>query len=136
MGVEDQFCVGQLNQNNFGNCPYLRSSTHLFIYLFMKEGSLFCFILYCNYEIHQTRMLQIMFLTSLESSQQERTNRWCMGLVVPWWLDLRCKQKFLNIEWFFHWNFRRNWNVPLVLLERSWNLFAKIWIQNVRDIDF
>jgi len=38
--------------------------------------------------------------------------------------------------------FRRNWNVPLVLRERScsagflWNLFGKIWIQNVGDIDF
>jgi hypothetical protein len=37
-------------------------------------------------------------------------------------------QKFLNIERFFHWkfelkhswNFWRNWNVPLVFLERSW----------------
>jgi hypothetical protein len=33
-------------------------------------------------------------------------------------------QKFLNIEGLLHWNcswkFRRNWNVPLVLLERSW----------------
>jgi hypothetical protein len=35
-------------------------------------------------------------------------------------------QKFLNIEWFLHiklirsWKFRRNWNVPLVLLERYW----------------
>jgi hypothetical protein len=32
--------------------------------LSMKEGSLFC-----SYEIHQTRMLQIVFLVSLESSQ-------------------------------------------------------------------
>ncbi len=31
--------------------------------LSMKEGSLFC-----NYEIHLTRMLQIVFLVSLESS--------------------------------------------------------------------
>jgi hypothetical protein len=56
-------------------------------------------------------------------------------------------QKFLNIKWFFHWklnwiklnhswNFWRNWNVSLVLLERSssWagfkrNLFDK-------DLDF
>ncbi len=33
-------------------------------HLSMKEGSLFC-----SYEIHQTRMLQIVFLVSLESSQ-------------------------------------------------------------------
>jgi len=37
-------------------------------------------------------------------------------------------KKFLNIEWFLHrtlklnhsWKFRRYWNVPLVLLGRSW----------------
>jgi hypothetical protein len=40
------------------------------IYLSMKEGSLlFCFV--CTYdEIHRTGVLQIMFLVSLESSQQ------------------------------------------------------------------
>jgi hypothetical protein len=32
----------------------------------MKEGSLF--VLFCTYEIHQTKMLQIMFLVSLETS--------------------------------------------------------------------
>jgi hypothetical protein len=33
----------------------------------MKEGSLFCFVY--TYEIHQIKMLQIMFLVSLESSR-------------------------------------------------------------------
>ncbi len=60
--------------------------------LSMKEGGLFC-----NYEIHRTGMLQIVFVVSLESS------RWggvhglgsvMFGLAV---------QKFLNIEWFLHW---------------------------------
>ncbi len=37
--------------------------------LSMKEGSLFN--LFCSYKIHQTGMLQIVFLVSLESSQQE-----------------------------------------------------------------
>jgi len=53
----------------------------------MKEGSLFC-----SYEIHQTRMLQIMFLVSLESCQQGGVHglgSMTFGLVV---------QKFLNIE--------------------------------------
>jgi hypothetical protein len=36
----------------------------------MKEGSLFCFVLFCSYEIHKPGMLlQIMFLVSLESSR-------------------------------------------------------------------
>jgi hypothetical protein len=56
----------------------------------MKEGSLFCFN---SYEIHRTRMLQIMFLVSLENSQQEGVvcglGSMAFGLAV---------QKFLNIE--------------------------------------
>jgi hypothetical protein len=62
----------------------------------MKEGILFFFILSCNYEIHQTKMLQIVFLVSLESSQWKGVHGFgsmTFGLVV---------QKFSNIEWFFH----------------------------------
>jgi hypothetical protein len=59
-------------------------------HLYMKEGSLF--VLFCSYEIHQIKMLQIVFLVCLESSQG-RGVHWlgCMmfGLVM---------QKFLNIE--------------------------------------
>ncbi len=88
----------------------------------MKEGSLFC-----SYEIHGTRMLQVVFflvvfLESLKISRRGGVHglvSMMFGLVV---------QKFLNIEWFLHWKiklnrswkFLRNWKVPLVLLERSW----------------
>ncbi len=53
----------------------------------MKEGSLFC-----RCEIHQTGMLQIVFLVSLESFQREGVHglgSMMFGLAV---------QKFLNIE--------------------------------------
>ncbi len=90
-------------------------------YLSMKEGSLFCFVLFCSYEIHCTRMLQIVLLVSLESS------RWggvhglgstAFGLAMQkvhehWMISS------LKIKWSRTRNFRRNWNVPLVLLERS-----------------
>ncbi len=83
----------------------------LLLDLSMKEGSLF---LFCSYEIHRTGILQIVFFVSLESSRQG----WAYGLgSMMFWLAV---QKFLNIEWFLHWKFQRNWNVPLVLLERSW----------------
>jgi len=65
--------------------------------LLMKEGCLFvlfCFV--CTYKIHCTRMLQISFLVSLESSQWGGVHRlafMAFGLAV---------QKFLNIEWFLH----------------------------------
>jgi hypothetical protein len=35
-----------------------------------KEGNLFCFVLFSSYEIHQTGMLEIVLLVSLESSRQ------------------------------------------------------------------
>ncbi len=59
----------------------------------MKEGSLFvlfCFV--CIYGIHRTRMLQIVFLVSLESSRRgglHGLDSMTFGLAV---------QKFLNIE--------------------------------------
>jgi hypothetical protein len=56
----------------------------------MKEGSLY--VLFCSYEIHQTRMFQIKFLVSLESSQGGGVHQlgfMASGLAV---------QKFLNIE--------------------------------------
>ncbi len=60
--------------------------------LSMKEGSLFCFDLFCNYEIHRTQMLQIMFLMSLESSRQGEMHG--LGFIM---FGL-AMQKFLNIE--------------------------------------
>jgi hypothetical protein len=60
------------------------NSTHLS----MKEGSLFCFVLYCfvllyfvsfySCEIHQTGMLQIVFMVSLESSGQRGVHGACL----------------------------------------------------------
>jgi hypothetical protein len=56
--------------------------------------------------------------------------------LVPWHLHLQCKSSWI-MEWIFHWklnlncswNFRRNWIVPLVLLERSWWLgFSGIYL--------
>jgi hypothetical protein len=54
-----------------------------------------CFVLFCEYEIHQTGMLQIVFLVSLESSRWGRVDglgSMTFGLAV---------QKFWNIEYFF-----------------------------------
>ncbi len=70
--------------------------------------------MFCSYEFHWTRMLQIVFLVSLESCLWGGVHGlgfMVFGLAV---------QKFLNIEWFLQWKFQRNWNVPLMLLERSW----------------
>ncbi len=53
----------------------------------MKEGSLFC-----NYEIHRTGMLQVVFLVSLESSSQGGVHG--LGSMM---FELTV-QKLLNIE--------------------------------------
>jgi len=70
---------------------YKKSVSHsgLAIYLCRK---VVCFVSFCNYEIHQTRMLQIMFLVFLESSRQGGVHglgSTAFGLAV---------QKFLSIE--------------------------------------
>jgi len=46
------------------------------IYLWRK---VVCFVLFCNHEIHQTEVFQIMFLVSLEKTLTRREG--CMGLV-------------------------------------------------------
>jgi hypothetical protein len=59
----------------------------------MKEGTLlvlFCFV--CTYEIHQTRMLQITLLVSLESLRGGGVHQ--LGFMA---FEL-AMQKFLNIE--------------------------------------
>ncbi len=90
-----------------------------YIYLWRK---VVCFVLFCSYEIHWTRMLQIMFLVSLESYQLGGVHRlgshdaWtCGAKVLEYWMISSLKIK-LNCSW----KFQRNWNVPLMLLERSW----------------
>jgi hypothetical protein len=56
----------------------------------MKQGNLI--VLFCTYEIHQIRMLQIMFWVSLESSQGGGAH-WIGSMTFG-----QATQKFLNIE--------------------------------------
>ncbi len=87
-------------------------------HLFMKEGSLFCFV------------FVVMSSTKPGCSRSCSWCLWkaldeegCMGL-VPW----RCSAKVVEYWMIFSlkiklnrsWKFRRNWNVPLALLERFW----------------
>jgi hypothetical protein len=82
----------------------------------MKEGSLFCFI------IMRSTKLGCLFKVSLQSfrwGEVHRLGSMMFGLVVQkffeYWMISSLKTK-LNRSW----KFRRNWNVHLVLLERSW----------------
>ncbi len=111
------------------------------IYLWRK---VVCFVLFCSYEIHWTRMLQIMFLVSLESS-------WWGGLhglhsimfglavqnVLEYWMISSLKI-ILNHSWKFGMESECTFGVVGRILMRriKWILFGKILIQNVGDIEF
>jgi hypothetical protein len=94
---------------------WLRQNKHLS----MKEGSLFCFVIMRCTEPECFRSCTWCLWKALDEEG-------CMGL-VPWCLDLQCKSSwilndFLTESWIKNrsWKFRRNWKVPLVLLETSW----------------
>jgi hypothetical protein len=91
-GTKPRSSMGEYNTSATTNRGlFLYSPSHLS----MKEGCLF--VLFCTYEIHWTGMLQILFFVSLESSRAggvHQLGSMMFGLAL---------QKFLNIEWFFHW---------------------------------
>jgi hypothetical protein len=68
--------------------PFLQNG--LWNNLSMKEGSLICFVLFCSYEIHRTRMLQIVFLVGFST----RRGAWawfhdvwtCCAKVLEYWM--------------------------------------------------
>jgi hypothetical protein len=69
---------------------------HRILLLTHNEEVVCLFVLFCIDEIHQTRMLQIVFLMSLESCQ------WGRG-AWAWLMMFRLvMQKLLNLKWFFH----------------------------------
>ncbi len=71
-------------------------TTHVaLVYLWRK---VVCFVLWV-WEIYWTGMLQIVFLACLESSRWLWGER-CMGLLVPWHLDLWCKSSWILNDFF------------------------------------
>jgi hypothetical protein len=88
-------------------------------HLSMKEGGLFCFV---GTRSTKPRCFRLCSFLSLESSQQggmhglgSMTFWTCNGKVLEYWMISSLKIK-LNCSW----KFQRNWNLPLMLLERSW----------------
>ncbi len=87
----------------------------------MKEGSLFYFVIMrCTDWI---RMLQIMLFLivfgKLPMRRMHGLGSMTIGLVVQKFFKHQMISS-LKIRLNRSWKFRRNWNVPLVLLERSW----------------
>ncbi len=88
--------------------------------LWRKVVCLFCFVR--TYQIHQTKINHFGVL-GLFGKLSTRRGAWawfhsiwtCSVEVLEYWMISSMKIK-LNCSW----NFQRNWNVPLMLLERSW----------------
>jgi hypothetical protein len=85
--------------------------------LSMKEGSLF--LLFCLYlwdPLNQDASDRVLDLFGKLSKRRGAYGVWTCGIeVLEYWMSSSLKIK-LNHSW----KFWRNWNVPLVLLERSW----------------
>ncbi len=88
-------------------------------YISMKEGSLF--VLFCLYLWDSPNQDASNHVLGLFGKFLRRRGTWAL---VPWCLDLRCQSSWmfssLKIKLNCSWKFWRNWNVPLVLLERFW----------------
>jgi hypothetical protein len=88
-----------------------------YVYLSMKEGSLFCFVV-----MRSTKLgcFIIVFLVSFESSRRRGLHvlgSMAFGLAV---------QKFLNIEWFFHWKIKLNHSGAWAWIHGVWTCCAKV----------
>ncbi len=106
-------------ETNFGElCCFV---LHQYTYLSVKESSFFWFVVMRSTE-PGTRMLQIVFFAVFGKLSMRRgawawfDDVWnCGPKVLEYWMISSLKIKF-----YCSWKFQRNWNVPLVLLERSW----------------
>jgi len=99
-------------------------------YLSMKQGSLF--VLFCFIVMRPTKLR--CFKSSFWCLWKALDEEACLGL-VPWRLDLQCKSSWIlndflpKIKLKHSWKFRSNWNVLLVLLEKSqWARFNGIYL--------
>jgi hypothetical protein len=104
------------------SCPCIMHSSERDNISLWRRKVVCLFVLFYTYEIHWTRMLQIAFLVSLgKLLTRKGASAWfhdiwtCSAKVLEYWMNFSLKIK-LNRSW----KFRRSWNVPLVLLERSW----------------
>ncbi len=96
---------------------YFLNPNIIFAHVSINEGSLFCFVV--------TRFIEpgCFRLCVLGVFGKRLTRAWfhdvwsCCAKVLEYWMISSLKIKWeLNCSW----KFRRNWNVPLDLFERSW----------------
>ncbi len=90
-------------------------------YLSMKQGSLFCFVSFVLMRSTKPACLDSALGLFGKLSRRRGASAWfhdvwtCGAKVLEYWMISSLKIK-LNRSW----KFQRNWNVPLILLERSW----------------
>jgi hypothetical protein len=87
----------------------------------MKEGSLFCFVSFVLMRSTKLGCFRPCSWSLWKLLRRRGASAWFHGVwtrdakVLEYWMISSLKIK-LNHSW----KFQRNWNVPLVLLERSW----------------
>jgi hypothetical protein len=103
------------------------ASYDTFCYLSMKEGNLFCFVVMKSTKLGCFRSCSWYHWKALDEkgAWDWFHDVWtCDTKVLEYWMIFPLKIK-LNHSW----NFQRNWNVPLVVLERSrWAGFNGIYL--------
>jgi hypothetical protein len=128
-------CVGreQLKRKDIGTCTssadkmMVNSTFYQHTYSSMKEGSLFCFVVMRSIE---PRCFRSCYWSLWKALDEEGCMGWfhdiwtCGSNVLEYWMIFSLKIK-LNHSW----KFWKNWNVPLVFLERScWARFNGIYL--------
>ncbi len=98
----------------------LNNKTNMNIYLWRKVFCLFCFVLYLwdppNRDVSNCILNLFGKLLRRRGASAWFHAIWtCSAKVLEHWMV-----SLLKIKLNHSWKFRRNWNVPLVLLERSW----------------
>ncbi len=99
--------------------------------LSMKEGNLF--VLFCfvgSYEIHQTRMLQIMFLVSLERSWWGGMHGQLSSMQMKYQMTLHVTSIEFKLNWFqskFNWLQRQF----LIELKSNWKNDMQIDVESI-----
>jgi len=102
-----------------------------------KNYTVWIWIIRCDISIYEDGSLFVLFCTTRSTELGCFRSHSSVSLESSWGGGVHglgftafgpAVQKFLNIEWFLHWKvklngswkFQRNWNVPLVSLERYW----------------
>ncbi len=131
IGDSGFLCLGLLEMKCYctiKEAKYSKTAENMFLYIgypsiTIYEGRVVCFVLFCLYRWNLPNRDASHSVLGLfgKLSRRRGASAWFHGVwtscaeVLEYWMI-----SWLKIKLNGSWKFRRNWNVPLVLLERSW----------------